>query len=84
MKFVWHVAPMNIGARRKKGKKNPHIMWGKTGMVSMARKTGLLLVTTGTATKERQRRLALHLRNLTKLFHALLVFLVQNRLLLGR
>lgn len=21
-------------------KKNPHIMWGKTGMVSMARKTG--------------------------------------------
>lgn len=24
------------------GQKNPHIMWGKTGMVSMARKTGLL------------------------------------------
>ena len=26
----------------KKGKKNPHFMWGKTGMVSMARKTGFV------------------------------------------
>jgi len=65
------------------GKKNPHIMWGKTGMVSMARKTGLL-VTTGIATKKRRFSVLLHPCNLAQLIHTLLVFLVQNRLLLGR
>lgn len=41
----------NQNGRQKK----PHIMWGKTGMVSMARKTGLL-VTTGTAIATEKRR----------------------------
>jgi len=59
------------------GKKNPHIMWGKTGMVSMARKTGcywllpVLLLLDNFSDEP-----LLHSRDIAQLFHSLIVFLV--------